>query len=639
MRQETRERVRAWAGYAACVGTDAGVMAVAYLAAFLLRFDFFEPYWGWRKVAYSFVTVLLVQVLALAACGCYRLVWRYLTVTDIPRFVVALVGSTAVLGLLRVFLPGEHAIRPPYSVTFLNGFLVLGGLLGVRLLWRLVADGDYLSLGGRGKSGRLRRVLLVGAGSAGNLVARELKKQSGRRMEVVGFLDDDPSKRHAAMQGYPVLGRVDELAQVVRRKAVDEVIVSMVRVSRDVVRRVVRLCEEVQVPARIVPGYYELIDGTLTASKIRDIDVADLLGREEVRGDVGPVVALLGHRRVLVTGAGGTIGSELVRQILRAGPERLVLVERSENALYEIEREIRGMGLETPVVALLADIGDERRMREVLDAYRPQLVVHAAAHKHVPMMEQNPSEAIRNNVLATRLLGELSVEFGVERFVYISTDKAVRPVSVMGVAKRLGEIALRDLDRAGGTRFAAVRFGNVLDSSGSVVPLFREQIRKGQAVTVTHPEMTRYFMTISEAVSLVLQAAALAKGGEIFVLDMGEPVRILELAEEMIALSGLRPHEEVPILFTGIRPGEKLHEELDVSERSAFTTGHARIFVSKCEETVPKQVSRMLEACRSLGSASMGVERLREEIRRLYRETEGAEAKSVGCAKGEGVVV
>ena len=599
MQNKWKERARILGWRIGCCAADTMVMAAAYFTAFLLRFEFHEPWWGWLQVAASFVTVWVAQCVALEVFGCNRLLWRYVSVGDIPRFVGAISVSTVALVVLRVALPYQVGLRPPYSITFFNSFLVTGGLLGVRLLWRLVAEGvsptgRVLSPEGRG---RVKRVLLVGAGSTGNLVARELRRQGGRRLAVMGFLDDDPAKRHARIQGYVVLGGVDELPSMARKHAVDEVIVSMARVPRGVIRRVVRLCEKAHVPARIVPGYYELIDGSLTASKIRNVDVADLLGREEVSLDERAVVELLGQKSVLVTGAGGSIGSELARQILRTGPGRLILVDWSERALYEIEREIRKIGAAAPVVPLLADIGDRRRMDEIFNQFKPQIVVHAAAHKHVPLMEQNPVEAVKNNVLATRTLGEVAVGHGVERFVFISTDKAVKPVSVMGMSKRLAEIALQELNHPGKTLFSAVRFGNVLDSSGSVVPLFREQIRKGEAVTVTHPEMQRYFMTISEAVSLVLQAATLAQGGEIFVLDMGEPVRIVELAEEMIALSGLRPYEDVPIVFTGIRPGEKLVEELDVSERSAYRTGHARIFVSKLKETQSGEVKAMLAAC------------------------------------------
>jgi FlaA1/EpsC-like NDP-sugar epimerase len=618
MKNKFQAAMAVWLGRIGCFAIDSMVMVVAYLFAFLLRLDFQEPWWGWAGVASSFVTVWAVQWLAFLAFRCDRLLWRYISVADVPRFMGAVASASGILIGLRIVFPSSHGLRPPFGITVINSILVFGGLLLVRFFWRMLQDGESVRC--LADAGRPKRVLLVGAGSAGNLVARELRRQSAKRLRVVGFLDDDLAKQHAAIQGSAVLGRIDDLPEAVRKYAVEEVIVSMARVPRDVIRRVVRLCERAHVPARIVPGYYELIEGSLTASKIRNIDVADLLGRDETTSDGRAVVELLGQKRVLVTGAGGTIGSELTRQILRTGPEQLVLVERSEHALYEIEREIRHLGLETPVVALLADIGERRRMAEIFGQYKPQIVVHAAAHKHVPMMELNPVEAVKNNVLATRALGELAVEHGVERFVFISTDKAVKPVSVMGISKRLAEIALQDLNSRKRTRFSAVRFGNVLDSSGSVVPLFREQIRKGEAVTVTHPEMTRYFMTISEAVSLVLQAAALAQGGEIFVLDMGEPVRIVELAEEMIALSGLRPHEDIPIMYTGIRPGEKLFEELDVTERSAYKTGHARIFVSKIREAASCEVNGIMAACEALGQGCQSVEESRATLRRLITD-------------------
>ena len=324
MRVEWKEQFSVWGTQLGCFLVDSAVMAMAYLAAFLLRFDFQEPWWGWHLVACSFVTVWAVQGLALLAFGCNRLLWRYVSAGDVPRFVGAIGASTAVLLVLRFLMPDGYGLRPPYSITFFNSFLMLGGLLGVRLLWRFFVDGEYAWEAVTRK--RVRRVLLVGAGAAGNLVARELRRQGSRRQAVVGFLDDDPAKQHAKIQGYAVLGRIDELPSKVRKHAVEEVIVSMARVPRDVIRRVVRLCERAHVPARIVPGYYELIEGSLTASKIRNIDVADLLGREETILDGRPVVELLSRKRVLVTGAGGTIGSELVRQIMRAGPERLVLV-------------------------------------------------------------------------------------------------------------------------------------------------------------------------------------------------------------------------------------------------------------------------------------------------------------------------
>ncbi|NLN00608.1 MAG: polysaccharide biosynthesis protein [Lentisphaerae bacterium] len=617
MSKNRQKRISLWTVRLGSLLVDTLVMASAYLVAFLLRFDFHEPWWGWRRVAYSFVTVLIVQLAALALFGCYKLLWRYTSVADVPRFVGAIATSTVTLFALRLLFPSYMGLRPPYSITLFNGFLVLGGLLGVRLLRRLILEGNPVW---EAAAQNYRRMLLVGAGSTGNEVARELRRNRERRWDVVGFLDDDPTKMHAWVQGVPVLGVIDDLPHIVKKKMVDEIIVTMVKVPREVISRVIRLAEQAQVPIRIVPTYYELIENRLEATAFRKINVADLLGRDEVKPDNASIIALLGRKRVLVTGAGGTIGSELVRQIMRAGPEQLVMLDRSENALYNIEREIRRLNPAAPIAPVLADIGERERIDAVLVAYRPQVVVHAAAYKHVPMMEHNPGEALKNNVLATQTLGEVCVARGVERFVFISTDKAVNPASVMGLTKRMAEVVLQDLNRLDKTCFSAVRFGNVLDSSGSVVPLFREQIQNGQPITVTHPDMRRYFMTIGEAVSLVLQAAALAKGGEIFVLDMGEPIRIVELAEEMIVLSGLRPHVDVPIVFTGIRPGEKLFEELDVSERSAYQTGHARIFISKIRQVEHQTVATLLEKCRHLGTDNLDKDSLRTAVHELYSE-------------------
>jgi len=594
---------------------DSLVMLLAYGFAFLLRYDFGTPMVGWRQVALVFIPVWAIQLAMLILFRCYKVLWRYISVHDVPRFLGAVAASSLIFLLLRYWMPNPFSCRPPYSITLFNAFLFSGGLLCVRLFWRLFVEGAF---GGSLGVGERRRVLLVGAGSAGNLIAREVRSHNLKEMVVVGFLDDDLAKQQAQIQGFPVLGTIDQLPEVASANHVDEVIVSMARVPRRVIRKIVMLCEASHLPARIVPGYYELINGSVTASKIRNIDVGDLLGREEKEVDSQSVITLFQQKRVLITGAGGSIGSELVRQVLKTGPEQIILVEHSERALYEIDRELRRLGMSVTIFPVLGDVADRVRMREIISQLRPQLILHAAAYKHVPLAEQNPGEAIKNNVLGTRLLGELAAEFGVERFVLISTDKAVNPVSVMGATKRLAEMAIQDLNRQKKTCFSAVRFGNVLDSSGSVVPLFREQILRGEPVTVTHPEMCRYFMTISEAVSLVLQAATLAQGGEIFVLDMGEPVRIVDLAEEMIALAGLRPYEDVPIHFIGIRPGEKLFEELDVSERSAYRTGHARIFVSKLEEVSHDTTQRMLKVCEQVTAGEgVTIEEVRKQLKVL----------------------
>lgn len=455
----TRTR-EAWIRYAAtrivALAADTVAFSLAYAAAFLLRFDFNGPPFGWRAMGLSFITVWIVQVSAFALTGIAWRAWRRVGILDVPRFVLAFGLSSAVLTLMRYFLPSmfQLHIRPPYSITLISTTLAFIACLGIRLLWRCYVR---------------------------------------------------------------ALHREDKL----------------------------------------------------------------LLNRGERLPDAHDVLSLVQGRTVMVTGAGGSIGSEIVRQVARAAPAKLMLVERAENALYEIDREMRGLGLSDRCVPAMVDVNDLARMKALFAAHRPDIVLHAAAYKHVPMVEMNPVEGLLNNTLATRRLGELSLEAGVSRFVMISTDKAVNPVSVMGTTKRLAEQLIMDLNGKGGTLFSAVRFGNVLGSSGSVVPLFEEQIRMRRPVTVTHPDMRRYFMTVQEAVGLVLEAAALAKGGEIFVLDMGEPVAIVDLAEQMIRRAGLRPYVDLPIIFTGIRPGEKLFEELDVSEKSAFRTGHARIFICR----------------------------------------------------------
>ena len=593
---------------------DLVIMALAYAAAYVLRFNFDVPAVYVREGVCAFVVVVALQFGALLAFGCYRLLWRFIGVCDVPRFLYAIASSAAVLVLLRLLLPSFRDVRPPLSIALINSGFVLGGLLLARVVWRSLHENGQRN----GVVGNTpRRTLLVGAGETGNTVVRELRNRGAAGMEVVGFLDDDPAKLGTFIQGVAVRGGIRDLPQVVRDLHVQEVIVTMVRVPRDVVRQVVHVCEAIGLPVRIAPGYFEILDGTFSVSQLREVDIADLLGRAEVDfGGEAELARFVGGRTVLITGAGGTIGAELTRQVARLGPATLVLVERSENALYEIDRVLRGMSVGPRVVPVVADIGDAVRMRAVLAAHRPQIVLHAAAHKHVPLLETNVAEAVRNNVLGTRSLGELAAEAGVGVFVQLSTDKAVNPASIMGATKRLAEQVLQDLNTPGGTRFAAVRFGNVLGASGSVVPLFREQIRRGGPVTVTHPDMRRYFLTVPEAARLVLQAAAMAAGGEIFILDMGEPVRIVELAEEMIRLSGLRPYEDIPVLFIGSRPGEKLFEELCTDEEHADKTRHARIFVGKIPALPHEKIAARLRGLQDLCLQGAPEDRVRTELMR-----------------------
>jgi FlaA1/EpsC-like NDP-sugar epimerase len=423
--------------------------------------------------------------------------------------------------------------------------------------------------------------LLVGAGRAGLLAAREISGVGDVALEVKGFVDDDPAKQGSVIHGFPVLGTTEDLARLVKEMGIAQVVITIARISRRDILRIIDVCHKIPVKLRIIPGLYQIIQGKVQVSRIRNVQIEDLLGREPVELDEEQVGKFLAGRTVMVTGAGGSIGSELARQVARFRPAHLLLVERAEFALFEIDQELRRAFPELSIQPLVADVGEEPRMRSIFNVHRPHVVLHAAAHKHVPMMEANPAEAIKNNILGTRTLGELAGETGVEAFVLISTDKAVRPTSVMGASKRVAELVVQDLGRKHPTRYVGVRFGNVIGSAGSVVPIFREQIRRGGPVTVTHPDMRRYFMTIPEAAQLVLQAGAMGEGGEIFILDMGEPVRILDLAVAMITLTGLKPFEEMDIVFTGLRPGEKLYEELELFGEDIAKTRHPKIFIGK----------------------------------------------------------
>ncbi len=600
---------------------DTLVMGFAYLFAIFLRFEFNPPHWGWAGVAQTFLVVAVVQWFFLWLFRCRKVMWRYITVSDVPRFFAAVFSSAAFLIVLRVLMPRGFSVRPPLSISILNAVFVFGGVLLVRIATRFLYDGG--AGGGGGRYGRLKKVVLVGAGDAGNTVVREIRTGKPSCYKLVGLLDDDPAKRRANIQGFPVLGTIDDLPRIAAKFGVDEVIVAMVVVPKAVIRRVVELCSEIDVPLRILPAFHELIAGSVNVSRLRNVEIADLLGREESKFDDTPIIDMISGRCVLITGAGGSIGSELVRQTARMGPERIVLFERYENALYNIEREVQRTMPEVALIPAVGDLCDALRVESIFSRYRPDIVIHAAAHKHVPMMESNPGEALRNNVLGTRIVGQAAVRFGAERFVLVSTDKAVQPVCVMGVTKRMAEMVVQALNAGGATLFSAVRFGNVLGSSGSVVPLFREQIERGGPVTVTHPEMQRYFMTIEEAVHLILLSLTQSRGGEIFVLDMGEPVKILEMAEAMIRLSGLTPYEDIPISISGIRPGEKLTEELDISDASVLKTALARIYISRSEPARPETLEEIFQSCDAICGSGASEKEMREAVLALYGRVAG----------------
>ena len=498
----------------------------------------------------------------------------------------------------------------------MDALLAFGGTSGLRVLWRAWHErNEQLHRARRARTGPRTRVLLIGAGSAGVLAAREIRRNCDGDFDVRGFIDDDPRKHATVIQGLSVLGTTRDLPRLVGELEIDEVVISIAHASRENFRRLLDTCKSIPVKVQVIPSLYEILHGVVQITRLRNVQIEDLLGRDPINLDEGRVGQFLAGKVVMVTGAGGSIGGELAHQVSRYGPARLLLVERAEGALFEIEQRLRAESPSLPCVPLLADVGEEGRMRHIFGRYAPQVVIHAAAHKHVPLMEANLSEAVKNNVFATRLLGRLAGEFGAETFVLISTDKAVRPTSIMGATKRVAELVTQGLNREFRTRYVAVRFGNVIGSTGSVIPIFRRQISEGGPVTVTHAEMVRYFMTIPEAAQLVLQAGAMGEGGEIFILDMGQPVKILDLAKDLITLSGLKPYKDIDIVITGVRPGEKLREELEITEEGMSKTRHPKIFIGKLT-AYPEE--KMRQALAHLATLVCGASD--DEIRRYLCE-------------------
>ncbi|MGH9905024.1 MAG: polysaccharide biosynthesis protein [Pyrinomonadaceae bacterium] len=611
---------------------DLSILIAAFWLAYLLRFDFDIPdwnfAWAWRQLAY----VVLIQFAALLLAGVYRFIWRYVSLAEIKAFAKAATWSLLPVLLLRLCLPLEyHRWRVPLSIILVDATLAFVGVLGLRVVRRAVYERyEKHNRVARAGNGRKKPVLLIGAGRAGVMAAREINGRGDTDINIKGFVDDDPKKQFSVIHGVKVLGMTDDLPRLVRDLDIDHVVITITEISRHRMRRIVNICEQIPVKMRIIPGLFEIIQGDVEVSRIRDMQIEDLLGREPIQLDEEGVGRFLAGKTVMVTGAGGSIGSELARQAARFQPSILLLVERAEFALFNIDRELRGLWPGLRIHSLVADIGDESRMTSILNSYRPQLVLHAAAHKHVPMMEDNAAEAVRNNVLATHMLAELAGKASVEAFVLISTDKAVQPTSIMGATKRLAELVVQDLNRQYPTRYVAVRFGNVIGSAGSVIPIFREQIRKGGPVTVTHPDMVRYFMTIQEAAQLVLQAGAMGEGGEIFVLDMGRPVRIFDLAKDTISLSGLKPFDDIEIVFTGVRAGEKLFEELEISEECMSRTRHPKIFIGKIAPRREENLCAVLEELSTL-SANGHEPELRAYLSEILPEAQLVDAANAGA--------
>ncbi|RMG57892.1 MAG: polysaccharide biosynthesis protein [Gammaproteobacteria bacterium] len=560
---------------------------LALFLAFLIRFGFEGMQGGWMQAFWSLLLLALpVQALVNWRFGLYRGIWRFASLRDLARITKSLLLGVAVTFLLHFLFFRLEGV--PRTVLVLYPLLLGMGLSLPRLFYRLYKDHRLMP-----ERGDVRRALIVGAGRAGEQLVRDMLRSG--EYAPIGFLDDDSFKQGREIHGVSVIGTLDELEQVVARLEPDDVIIAVPSADAGFMRTLYRRCRDLGVHCMTLPPLSELGDEQVGLGGLRDIGLEDLLGREEVVLDEADIHAMISGKRVLVTGAGGSIGSELCRQILDHQPQRLTLLDNGEFALYSIERELRS-GMDDPGMlhAVLADVRDPARMAQVFDEGAFDLVFHAAAYKHVPLVEENPVEGLRTNVLGTRVVADLCAQHDVDRFVMVSTDKAVNPTNVMGASKRLAEIYCQALNEHARTRYITTRFGNVLGSTGSVVPLFREQIRQGGPVTVTHPDVKRYFMTIPEAVRLVLQAASMGEGGEIFVLDMGEPVRIVDLARQMIELSGLEPEKDIAIEYIGLRPGEKLFEELFHDNEQLMGTRHAKILLARARRYELRDVQDLL---------------------------------------------
>jgi FlaA1/EpsC-like NDP-sugar epimerase len=593
----------------------------AFALAYLLRFDFSIAS---EQLQTCFLQMLLVvpfQFFVLRLCGVHKFIWRYVGILETNRILRALILAALPLLFARFALAGNTAFTVvPLSIVILDFFLAAGGILGIRLVRREIYENMRFAKNSAKTSANERKsVLLIGAGRAGVMTLAELKTGYNLNYEVKGFIDDDPLRQGLIIGGVKVIGTTADIPRRVEELGIDHVIITIAELSRADMHRIINVCKAASVKVKTIPGLSDLLEEKVVVSGIRDVEVEDLLGRSPVELDRDSIEKFLAGKTVLITGAGGSIGSELVRQLLRCRTEKLILVERSEFALFNIEREIKSLAPPCEIVSVIGDVCDANRMNGVFRRFRPQVVFHAAAHKHVPMMEENAAEALKNNVLGTNVVGRLAGRHSAEAFVLISTDKAVKPTSVMGASKRVAELVIQDLDSRFATRFVAVRFGNVMGSTGSVIPIFREQIKTGGPVTITHPEMQRFFMTIPEASQLVLQAGAIGAGGEIFILDMGEPVKILDLARDMIRLSGLKFGEDIQIVYTGMRPGEKLFEEIETDTEQLTKTIHSKIFIGQIAPYPGYKVARMLEKIERL-CASENDARIRRFLTDLLPE-------------------
>lgn len=561
---------------------DAALIVLAFTLAFLFRFDFRIPSLYHDIFWQGFCVVLVVKPIIIVSMGLYRKLWRYASVQDTLTIFKAV--SAASLCSLFFLTFSSYFSHFPRSIFILDWLILLFLTASSRLAWRLYRERSFATNNNDG-----RRTLILGAGEAGRLLLTEIERQLAPEHTIVGFIDDDDRKRGKFLCNVPVLGKQEQMQDLVRQHRIEEIIIAAPSVQGIVLRKIIENCNRTGARVRILPSFCDIINNKVL-NQIRDVELEDLLGREPVTLDKSGISQYLCGKTVLVSGAAGSIGSEICRQIAEFKPGKLILLDNAETPLFYIDRELVAKHPAMEIIPVLGDVRNAAKIDSVFDHYNPEVVFHAAAYKHVSLLEHNPTQAVLNNCRGTKILADAASRSGVSSFVMVSSDKAVNPTNIMGASKRVAEIYIQSLARKSATKFSTVRFGNVLGSSGSVIPIFLEQIKRGGPITVTDPEVIRYFMTIPEAAQLVLQAGCLGQGGEIFLLDMGEPVRILDLAEELIRLSGLIPHKDIDIVFTGLRSGEKLYEELLTKEEGVMETPHKKIKIAASTAAEPESL-------------------------------------------------
>ncbi len=591
---------------------DILIIMVSGFLALYIRFDFAFGKMDMKYVDYELYYLpvnLVVTIIIFILFKLYRSVWRFASTTEFLNVIGACSGSI----LSQIILMALLKMRMPVSYYLMKYIILILGIGSLRFAYRILRMFQEKRLGSRQDA--RKNTMVIGAGEAGAMIIKEFQNSRYLDQKVCCVVDDNAAKHGKYLRGVKIMGGREEIRFLAHEMNVDEIVVALPSAPQSEVREILQICQETGCELKVLPGLYQMITGEVSVSKLRRVEIEDLLGREPIQLQVEAVMDYVEGKRILVTGGGGSIGSELCRQVAAHKPKQLILVDIYENNAYDIQQELKYKYPELDLVVLIASVRNTHRMNTIFETYRPQIVYHAAAHKHVPLMEDSPNEAIKNNVFGTYKTAQAADKYGVQRFVLISTDKAVNPTNIMGASKRICEMVIQMMNKHSKTDFVAVRFGNVLGSNGSVIPLFKKQIEQGGPVTVTHPEIIRYFMTIPEAVSLVLQAGALAKGGEIFVLDMGEPVKILDLAKNLIRLSGYKPFEDIPIEFTGLRPGEKLYEELLMGEEGLQETSNKLIHIGKPIEFDEERFLKQLDELKKIADKDSG--KVRQKVQEI----------------------